>query len=63
MKDLLLKYVFTKSFLLGMICCIGLLSNYIFGDDNLLEELMEWGVKLLTGINVDFDIDKFQRIK
>ncbi len=57
MRDFLFNYVFTKSFLLGVSFCIGLFSNYIFGDDNLLEQLIEWWIHFISGIEVDLDID------
>lgn len=54
MKDILTKYVLTRSFALGAIITIGIFSKYIFGDDNFLEQAMEFLTTIFTGANVDF---------
>lgn len=47
-------YIFHKSFFLGLCLSIGLFSPYIFGPDNLAEELAELFVYEKTGIFLDF---------
>lgn len=46
--------VLNKSFLIGFVICLAFFSKYIFGDDNLLEELGEKFTKETTGIDIDF---------
>ena len=48
------KLIFTRSFLLGVILTIGIFSKYIFGYNNLYEELAELFYKITTGIDVNF---------
>jgi hypothetical protein len=48
------KHVLNKSFLLGILICLSFFSKYIFGDDNLLEELGEWELSRVLGIQIDF---------
>lgn len=50
LKDL----IFTKSFLLGVILTVGIFSKYIFGYNNLYEEVAELVYKIFTGIDVNF---------
>lgn len=50
LKDL----IFTKSFLLGAILTVGIFSKYIFGYNNLYEEIAELFYKIATGIDVNF---------
>lgn len=47
-------YVFNKSFFLGLCLSIGLFSPYIFGSDNLAEELAEAFIYKETGVFIDF---------
>jgi len=47
-------YLFNKSFLLGSCLTIGIFSQYIFGPDNLAEQLAESLFKNTTGYEVDF---------
>lgn len=47
-------YVFHKSFFLGLCLSIGLFSPYIFGNDNLAEELAEAFIYKETGVFIDF---------
>jgi len=47
-------YVLHKSFFLGLFISIGLFSPYIFGSDNLAEEIAELFVYEKTGIFIDF---------
>ena len=48
------SYIFHKSFFLGLFIAIGLLSPYIFGPDNLAEELAELFIYEETGVDIDF---------
>lgn len=48
------ELIFTRSFLLGVILTIGVFSKYIFGYNNLYEELAELFYKITTGIDVNF---------
>lgn len=48
------SYIFQKSFFLGVIIAVGSLSPYIFGEDNLAEELAELVVYHHTGEDIDF---------
>ena len=48
------SYIFHKSFFLGLFIAIGSLSPYIFGPDNLAEEIAELFIFEETGIDVDF---------
>ena len=47
-------YVFHRSFFLGLFISIGMFSSYIFGSDNLAEEIAELFVYEKTGIFIDF---------
>lgn len=48
------RYVFHKSFFLGLCLSIGIFSPYIFGNDNLAEELAELFIYKETGVFLDF---------
>lgn len=48
------SYIFHKSFFLGFFIAIGILSQYIFGTDNLAEEIAELFIYEKTGIPIDF---------
>jgi hypothetical protein len=50
LKDLL----FTKSFLLGLAFAVGMFSPYIFGNDNLAEQMAEMFIEETTGQQIDF---------
>ncbi len=47
-------YVLHKSFFLGLFISIGIFSPYIFGSDNLAEELAEAFIYKETGVFIDF---------
>ncbi|MFB0924380.1 MAG: hypothetical protein QMB65_03710 [Vicingaceae bacterium] len=47
-------YIFNKSFLLGSCLTIGIFAQYIFGPDNLAEQLEESLFENTTGHKVDF---------
>ena len=55
------ELVFNKSFLLGVALAVGIFSKYIFGDDNLAEELSELFVFKTTGQDVDFSPDSEEK--
>ena len=48
------SYIFHKSFFLGLLVAIGSFSPYIFGPDNLAEEIAELFIFEVTGIDIDF---------
>jgi len=48
------SHIFHKSFFLGLCLSIGLFSPYIFGSDNLAEELAEAFIYKETGVFIDF---------
>lgn len=48
------RHVLTKSFLLGVLFCTGSMSHYIFGADNLFEDIVELILKKETGKTIDF---------
>jgi hypothetical protein len=72
MKDFLYSLIFNRSFILGVIFSIGVLSPYVFSDDNLLEELSELFIKVETGEDIDltpkskesteFNLNKYGKI-
>lgn len=47
-------YILHKSFFIGLCVSIGLFSPYIFGNDNLAEELAELFIYKETGVLLDF---------
>lgn len=49
--------VLTKAFLLGVVLTVGVFSKYIFGNDNLLEEMAEFAIQKETGATIDFSDD------
>lgn len=49
-KDL----VWNKSFLIGVVLAVGMLSHYIFGNDNLAEQMAEIFIEKTTGQQIDF---------
>ena len=50
LKDL----VCNKSFVLGAVLAVGMFSHYIFGNDNLAEEMAEMFIEKTTGQQIDF---------
>lgn len=48
------KLIFSRSFLLGIVLVVGIFSKYIFGPNNLAEEIAEMIDKILTGQNINF---------
>lgn len=48
------SYIFHKSFLIGIVVSVGVLSPYAFGPDNLAEEVVELFVYKETGVFIDF---------
>lgn len=57
MLEKLKEYVPSKSFILGVILTIGIFSRYIFGANNLAEEMAELVLKITTGKDVNFSVD------
>jgi hypothetical protein len=43
-----------KTFWIGFVICFAMFSRYIFGDDNLLEQIGEQFTKQTFGIDIDF---------
>lgn len=54
MLDKIKQWVFHRAFIVGFCVAIGLSSPYIFGDDNLAEELAEAFIYKKTGVFIDF---------
>lgn len=54
MFNKLKEIIINRSFILGIALAIGIFSKYIFGDDNLAEELAEVFIKAETGQQIDF---------
>ena len=54
--------VLCKSFFLGAVLATGIFSKYIFGNDNLLEEIAELFIKQETGVQVDLSDDEKDEI-
>ena len=51
----LLKQLFlNRMFWIGFVICFGMFSKYIFGPDNLIEQLGEKFAKDSLGVEVDF---------
>ena len=55
MKELLLKIIYTKYFLILIVALIGITSNYFLGDNNPIEEITEEIIKDETGLDIDFN--------
>lgn len=53
MKDLMVRIVYSKYFLILMVILLGVVSSYVFGDDNRIEEITEEIIKAKTEINID----------
>jgi len=52
-KELLLKIICSKYFLLLLVFLIGVFSTYLLGDDNPIEEYSELIIKTETGFDID----------
>lgn len=46
--------IFSKHFWIGIVFAIGIFSRYIFGDNNLAEQISEFLIKTETGVEIDF---------
>jgi len=55
MIEKLKALVFNKSFLLGAVIALGVFSRYIFGPNNVLEEIDELILKGLFGLDINFE--------
>lgn len=53
MKDLMVRIVYSKYFLILMVILLGVVSSYFLGDDNPIEEITEEIIKAKTEINID----------
>lgn len=51
--------IFNKSFLIGLIFATCVLSKYIFGPDNLAEEVGELLIYIHSGQTIDFSNEGF----
>lgn len=49
------KLILNKSFLLGVVIAVGIFSRYIFGPNNILEEIDESILKGLFGLDINFE--------
>ena len=58
--EMLKEYIPSKSFILGVILAIGIFSRYIFGPNNLAEEISELALKITTGEDVNFSNDTLE---
>lgn len=52
-KELLLKIIYSKYFLILLVVLMGVVSTYVLGDDNPIEEYSEEIIKEETGLNID----------
>ncbi len=52
-KELLLKIIYSKYFLILLVVLMGVVSTYILGDDNPIEEYSEEIIKEETGLDID----------
>jgi len=50
--------VWNKSFLIGVVLAVGMFSHYIFGNDNLAEQIAEMFIEKTTGQQIDFTPEK-----
>lgn len=53
MKDLMVRIVYSKYFLILMVILLGVVSSYFLGHDNPIEEITEEIIKAKTEINID----------
>jgi hypothetical protein len=53
MKEIIVKIIYSKYFLILLIVLIGVFSTYLLGDDNPIEELSEEIIKEETGLDID----------
>jgi|JI7StandDraft_1071085.scaffolds.fasta_scaffold00987_8 hypothetical protein len=58
LKDMILSVLSTKEFYIGFFVAGGFFSHWIFGADNLWEQVTELWIKYVTGIN--FDITPYE---
>ena len=49
------KLILNQSFLLGVVIAIGIFSRYIFGPNNILEEIDELILKNLFSLDINFE--------
>lgn len=53
MKEIIVKIIYSKYFLILLIVLIGVFSTYLLGDDNPIEEFSEEIIKEETGLDID----------
>lgn len=53
MKELLVKMIYSKYFLILLVVLMGVVSTYVLGDDNPIEEYSEEIIKEETGLDID----------
>lgn len=63
MLDKIKQWIFHRAFIIGFCVAIGLSSPYIFGDDNLAEELAEAFLYKESGVFVDFTPDSKEKVR
>lgn len=61
-KELLLKIIYSKYFLILLIVLMGFLSTYLVGDDNPIEEYSEQIIKEETGLDIDFTPNSIENL-
>ena len=52
-KEILEKIIYSKYFLILLVVLMGVVSTYVFGDDNPIEEYSEEIIKEETGLDID----------
>lgn len=52
-KELILKIIYSKYCLILVVVLVGIVSTYILGDDNPIEEYSEEIIKEETGLDID----------
>ena len=53
MKEIIVKIIYSKYFLILLVVLMGVVSTYVLGDDNPIEELSEEIIKEETGLDID----------
>lgn len=53
----LIKYLPSKTVIITAVLVVGIFSRYIFGNNNLAEELSELIIKATTGEDVNFSVE------
>lgn len=57
LKSVIIEIIYTKEFIIGFIVGFfiagGIFSHWIFGNDNLWEQTLEFLIKITTNRNID----------